>query len=484
MTTAQVLDPTSRPSPGDHRADDDPAADSTSNLSDRSQLQMREDTTQARIMIVDDEPVNVDVVVKYLRGFGYSRFVTTTEPKQALALLRESKPDLLLLDIMMPELNGLELLRQIRGDGRWQFLPVIILTAYCDPENRRQALERGVTDFLSKPIDPNELAPRIRNVLAAKAHQDNLLQYAKQLESDVRKKSDELLEARYEAESRYQAGKAEIATDVLHNVGNALNSVNVAVDLVGYTLRESRLPALQRVAELMQANSKKIGKFMQKDQRGRVLPSYLAELSDALMNERELSLREIDVLHKHLEHIKAVVATQQKYAKLCNVMEPTSLVELLGDVEELLGAAVTNHCVRIVRHEMDAPPIKTDRQKLLQVIVNVVKNAIESSSEAHPDGGGRVELRIGTDDRGHAFVQVRDNGVGLTRETLANIFTHGFTTKADGNGFGLHSCANILKELGGAVQVDSDGPNTGATFTITLPIDDQPRGQREASHVS
>jgi two-component system sensor histidine kinase ChiS len=433
-------------------------------------LMLDEDRASARIMIVDDEPVNINVVVKYLRSFGYSDFVSTTEPQKALVLLRESKPDLLLLDIMMPQINGLELLRQIRSDGRWQSLPVIILTAYCDPSNRREALERGVTDFLAKPVDPNELAPRIRNVLAAKANQDKLLQYTKQLERDIHDKTEALVEARHKAEHRYLAGKAEIATDVLHNVGNALNSVNVAADLIAYTLRESRLPAVKQVADLLLANEKRIGKFMQKDERGQVLPSYLGELADALRQEREMSLREIDVLSKHLEHIKAVVATQQKYAKLCNVMEPTSIPELLDDAEELLGSSFTKHGVAVVRHEMDTPSIKTDRQKLLQVLVNVLKNAMESSSQTSSAPHGRVEIRLGVKQPNQVFIEIRDNGVGIAEANLAKIFTHGFTTKKAGNGFGLHSCANILSELGGTIKAESDGPNSGAIFTLKLPL--------------
>lgn len=435
-----------------------------------------DDATSARIMIVDDEPVNIDVVIKYLRSFGYSEFVATTKPEEAMALLRESKPDLLLLDIMMPHTNGLELLRQIRSDGRLIHLPVIILTAYCDPSNRKQALERGVTDFLSKPIDPHELAPRIRNVLAAKAHHDNLLRYAKQLECDVHEKAKALDEARHSAERRYLAGRAEIATDVLHNVGNALNSVNVAVDLIGYTLKESRLPTVKQVAELLLANKAKIGKFMQKDKRGRVLPSYLDELADVLLGERETSLQEIDVLKRHLEHIKAVVATQQKYAKLCNVMEPTSLAELINDAKELLNSTLARRDVEIVHHETDAPTIMSDRQKLLQVLVNVLKNAIESCSETDSASNGRVEIRVGASQPNYVFIEIRDNGAGIAKENMAKLFGHGFTTKRSGNGFGLHSCANILKELGGTINAKSDGLNAGATFTINLPHEHKSEG--------
>lgn len=424
----------------------------------------------ACIMVVDHDPQNVESVVEQLSRCGFRNFVTTCEPQKTLELVHETKPDLL-LDIVMPQMSGLDILQQIRASEQTRYLPVIILTRCSNLALRRQALERGAADLLAEPVDSQELALRIRGVLNVKSYQDDLLKYAQQLEGDVRHKNEALVEARQEADYRYFAGKAEIATDVLHNVGNALNSINVAVDLVRYTLGESRVPALKRVSGLLLANTKSIGKFMKKDKRGRVLPSYLDELADALEKERQCSLTEIELLKKHLEHIKAVVATQQKYARLCNVMEPTSLSELVDDAEELVGSSLSKHGVKIVRGQMDVPPVRTDKQKVLQVLVNVLKNAIESSTEANQQGMARVEVQLGTDAPNHVSIEVRDNGVGIAKENMAKIFTHGFTTKKQGNGFGLHSCANIMKELGGTIHAHSDGPQTGATFALRLPLE-------------
>jgi len=120
-----------------------------------------------------------------------------------------------------------------------------------------------------------------------------------------------------------------------------------------------------------------------------------------------------------------------------------------------------------------APSVETDRNKLLQVVVNVLKNAIESSSEANGPDLGRVTVRLGVNDLGRAFIEIRDNGVGITKDDMAKIFVHGFTTKTNGNGFGLHSCANIMRELGGTIEVDSGGRKKGAVFTLTLPLEHQ-----------
>jgi DNA-binding response OmpR family regulator len=421
-------------------------------------------------MLVDDEPLNNLVLEKRLRSIGYEHIVCTTDPTQVLDMIRREPPDLLLLDIMMPQLNGLDLLRQIRDEEELRFLPVIILTAFCDEDNRHEGLEAGANDFLPKPVDARELAARVRNVLAFKERQDQLFRTAQQLKAEIGQRTEELAAARHAAEVRYLAGKAEIATDVLHNVGNALHSVNVAVNLLAYTLRESKLPSLKRATDLLLENAGNPARFLTKDERGRILPSYLADLAENLLEEREGSLREIELLTKHLAHINAVVATQQRYARLCNVCEPVALADLLRDAEELLSSGLARHAVEVTRDYRNVPVVSTDQQKLLQVAVNVIKNAFQSVRQQHPDGGGRIALALRPDGPAQVSIEVRDNGVGIAREHLTKIFGHGFTTKKDGNGFGLHSCANIMKELGGAIDAQSGGPGQGAVFSITVPV--------------
>ncbi|MCA9246651.1 MAG: response regulator [Planctomycetales bacterium] len=138
-----------------------------------------------RIMIIDDEPINVKVARKYLEREGYLEFVTTTEPEKAFDLILEKLPDVILLDIMMPQVSGLQMLEQIRRDDRTNDLPVIILTASTDKQTKLDALNLGATDFLNKPVDPTELAPRVRNALCVKAHQDHLANYAWEMELEV-----------------------------------------------------------------------------------------------------------------------------------------------------------------------------------------------------------------------------------------------------------------------------------------------------------
>lgn len=150
----------------------------------------------ARIMIVDDEPINVKVVRKFLESTGYRNFVTTNDATQTLALLEQQQPDVLLLDIMMPHVSGLEILQRLQEQR--STVPVIVLTAVDDQRVRQQALDLGAADFLTKPIDVTDLIPRVRNVLAAKAYRDHLQNYAQELEQQVAERTRQLERSRHE----------------------------------------------------------------------------------------------------------------------------------------------------------------------------------------------------------------------------------------------------------------------------------------------
>jgi len=424
----------------------------------------------ARVMMVDDEPINIKVVQKFLQSAGHQHFLDTTDSTKAVEIIRSELPDVVLLDIMMPQVNGLEILRMIRSDRALLHIPVIILTAYCDPQTKREALESGATDFLAKPVDPSELIPRVRNALVVKAHHDHLTKYAERLEGEVMQCSKQLVASREEAELRYLAGKAEIATDVLHNVGNALHSLNISTNVLHEIHQNSKLPFLQKVAQLTNDHAENLPEFFTDDERGRVIPAYLLELADVLRQEREQIIQEVDSLSKHLTHVNAVVETQQKYANVHGVEELVSLEVLLADAEELSGITQNTCAIEVNRHYAELPDIFIDKQKLLQILVNVIKNAQESALQMHPGGGGRIDISLQQSDQHLVQISIADNGVGISPEFHVRIFSHGFTTKPAGHGFGLHSCANFAKDLGGSMSVHSDGEGRGATFVLTLPL--------------
>jgi putative two-component system response regulator len=157
-----------------------------------------EPTLAGKIMIVDDEIANILVVEKYLESAGYRSFETTSDSTAAIQLLESSQPDVLLLDVNMPNVNGIQILETIRNSPSWEHLPVLILTANTEPRIKLTCLELGATDFLLKPIDPMDLTPRVRNALQAKSYQDRLKHHATELELKVEQRTRELEESRRE----------------------------------------------------------------------------------------------------------------------------------------------------------------------------------------------------------------------------------------------------------------------------------------------
>jgi PAS domain S-box-containing protein len=272
-----------------------------------------------------------------------------------------------------------------------------------------------------------------------------------------------------------QAGMAEVATNVLHNVGNILNSINISASLVIERIKQSKAPGVSRLAVLLQEKGPAVGEFLANDERGRRIPEYLTSLGEQLLADQKMALEELASLRDNLEHIKDTVAMQQSYAKLCGVTETIAVVDLVEDSLRLNAGAFVRHGVTLLREFSEVPPITVDKHKVLQILVNLVRNAKYACDES-----GRsdklITLRIEKAPAG-VRICVIDNGVGIAKENMSRIFTHGFTTRASGHGFGLHSGALAAQELGGTLLVMSDGPGCGATFILELPC-----GPSQAAH--
>jgi PAS domain S-box-containing protein len=264
-----------------------------------------------------------------------------------------------------------------------------------------------------------------------------------------------------------QAGMAEVATNVLHNVGNILNSVNISASLVIERVKQSKGPGVSRLAALLQEKGAAAAEFIAHDERGKRIPEYLASLGEQLASDQKMTLEELASLRDNLEHIKDTVAMQQSYAKLCGVTETVAVADLVEDSLRLNAGAFVRHGVTLHREFSEVPPITVDKHKVLQILVNLVRNAKYACDES-----GRADklltLRIESAPAG-VRICVIDNGVGIPPENIPRLFTHGFTTRASGHGFGLHSGALAAQELGGTLRVMSDGPGRGATFILELP---------------
>jgi signal transduction histidine kinase len=276
-------------------------------------------------------------------------------------------------------------------------------------------------------------------------------------------------------EAARQSGMAEIASNVLHNVGNVLNSVNVSTGLIVASVKKSSAASLGRVVALLREHAHDLGAFITHDARGKHVPEFLAHLSEQLMAEQQAIISEVDSLLEDVEHIKEIVAMQQSYAKIGGAKEIINVVNLVEMSIRMNETALKRHRVEIIREFEKVPLMNVERHKILQILINLLRNSKNACSESDR-ADKRLTVRVANGE-GRIKISMLDNGIGIPPENLARIFTHGFTTRKDGHGFGLHSSVLAAKEMGGSLTVHSDGPGQGAAFTLELPCP-----AREDSH--
>ncbi len=265
-----------------------------------------------------------------------------------------------------------------------------------------------------------------------------------------------------------QAGMAEVATGVLHNVGNVLTSVNLTINDVIDRLRTSRLSHLHRVAQTLQRESPRLSAYLQDDPAGRQLPEFLIKLDEHLAAENARLQADMESLSSHFDHIRDIVVTQQSSAKLFGVTETLSPEQLLEDALRLHHDSLSRHGIALSRAFATTVSVQADRHRVLQILVNLIKNA-KDAILAQPGGARCITVRSALAADGRIALAVEDSGHGIAAETLPKLFRHGFTTKPDGHGFGLHSAVLAAREMGGDLQAASDGVGRGATFTLLLP---------------
>jgi len=290
------------------------------------------------------------------------------------------------------------------------------------------------------------------------------------LEQRVKQRTQELKEVQAELiTTARQAGMAEIATNVLHNVGNVLNSVNVSAGLVSSQVHASKALGLGKVVELMNEHAEDLGDFLTQDQKGKMLPGYLSKLAKVVATERQSIIEELAHLTKSVDHIKDIVAAQQTYAGASSVFERFQIDDLVEDAVRISAGALSRHQVTVLKEFDDVPALLLDKHRVLQILVNLISNA-KHALNGVPGRERQITLRLHRAQGDAIQIQVADNGEGIAPENLTRIFTHGFTTHKDGHGFGLHSCVLAAHEMGGSLTAHSDGFGKGATFTLELPI--------------
>lgn len=310
----------------------------------------------------------------------------------------------------------------------------------------------------------------IRDITVRKQAEEALRRSNDELEERVRERTRELREAQQQALAlARQAGMAELATNILHNVGNVLNSVNTSTAILGEGLRGLRIEPVARTADLLEQRGADLSAFLSSDERGRRVPELLRKLGEHLAGQRDEMLSMTEELQRHVDHIRTIVEMQQSYALGAVMIEETSLADLVEDALRIHAAALARHRISVERDLAVLPPVLADKHRVLQILLNLMSNAKYALDKVSPEAR-RLLLRIERAPEERVRLQVIDSGEGIDPALLTRIFQHGFSNRTGGHGFGLHSCAMAARALGGSLSAHSEGLGKGATFTLEIPF--------------
>ena len=285
----------------------------------------------------------------------------------------------------------------------------------------------------------------------------------KETEFELRKTHERLLSA-----SR-RAGMAEIASNVIHNVGNVLNSVNVSLSLSKTAVKKCGVENLIKAADLLQ-DSKDEPNFLSENPKGKVLPEFLHMSAESLIKMQSSVVEELTLLGRNLDHIKTIVSMQQQYAGAAAVTEILRLTSLVDDAIQIGQYTREEFNVSIKTDFLVDIEVETDKHRVLQILVNLIRNAKHACEDATHDQPKQICVTVDQPTPDFFMIEVSDNGIGIEEKNLTSIFNHGFTTKKNGKGFGLHSSANTAKEIGGSLIATSAGKGEGAAFVLSLPL--------------
>ncbi len=338
-----------------------------------------------------------------------------------------------------------------------------------DLEHRVKVISRDELGYLAHCF--NKMAEDLSNTTTSIDNLNREIAERKRREEELKEVHKQLLSA------SHRAGMAEVATDVLHNVGNVLNSINVTASFIRNKLSNERAGDLRKVADIVEEHSDDLGTFFTEDRRGRHIPRYLSEAGRLIANEQEAIAEKLRSLGRNIEHINEIVRAQQAYAGAGGVEILANIRDIIEDAVQINGAGLRRHGVRF---ELDVPPLPSiylDKQHVLQILVNLVSNSKYALSKSE-NSENLLSVRCHRYGRDRLRIEVSDNGVGIAKENLDKIFRHGFTTKENGHGFGLHGSALAAREMDGSLTCRSDGPGCGATFVLELPFKPKETKQR------
>lgn len=387
------------------------------------------------ILIVDDNKTIHKFLAGMLTKANY-QVIEAFEAAEGLRLAKDEQPDLILLDVMIPGMDGFEMIRWLKSDSATADIPVIFLSARVQTENKVKGLEMGAADYLSKPVDRAELTARIRTHIKLKHQEEALREYTQNLEKMVEERTKQLIH------SDRLASLGTLAAGIVHEINNPTTFIS--------------------------GNLQTMETFW-----GKIVP-YLKNHPQAKDDPKiEYILKEypamIESVRKGADRITGIVAGLKTFSRKDTTHKsPTDVNECIEEALNLTHNRL-KYYVRVEKNlDPNLPRVWADSQQLIQVFVNLMINA----SDAIGENQGRLRITSRSTANGRMELSFVDNGQGMSPEVKDKIFNPFFTTKSagEGTGLGLSITHGIIRDHEGTIEVNSE-PDQGTTFVLTLPTE-------------
>jgi signal transduction histidine kinase len=383
----------------------------------------------SRILVVDDQLANLRILETVLDIAGYKNIRCLNDSREVLRVVAEISPDLIMLDLHMPHMSGLEVLDQLaKVIPQDDYVPVLVLTGDASSGAKEQALSRGAHDFLSKPLNRTEVQLRVQNLLQSRSLHLQLKTQNVSLEQQVRERTDlveQLGRAKEEAE-RANHAKSEFLSRMSHELRTPLNAI------LGF-------------AQLLEMNA------LRPEQRG-----WLSHIRNGGQHLLELINEVLDVAR-----IEA--------GRVSISLEPVALQPVIESALDLIGPLASQRGIAIRRHTAVGSEwrVMADQQRLKQVLLNLLSNGVKYNVE-----NGRMDISCESRPSGLVRISVSDTGPGISTENQARLFQpferlQEEKTYVEGTGLGLSLCRGLMEAMGGRIGVDS-APGEGSTFWVEL----------------
>jgi two-component system sensor kinase FixL len=361
--------------------------------------------------------------------------------------------------------------------ARWQPHIERLLGAACTPGDAGRVVVHAEPAVFEEPPPPGQDAPHRETTMHPMVGSDHRVAGVTVFSRDIteRKRSEAELRRLNQDLMRIsrEAGMAAVASEVLHNAGNVLNSTGVSVAMLQRHLAGLRVDHLTRAVAMLDQHADDLDAFVRDDPRGKPLLALLRGLGPHFEQQRQQLDAEVTALQGSIEHLTRVIHAQQSHARALGVLESVSVDALVEEALELQGQSSAELGIALEREIPALPRLYIDKHKAIEILVNLVGNARHALRDSgRPDKRLRVRAEAAGDAASgpeRVRIHIEDNGVGIDPKHRDELFRLGFTTKRNGSGIGLHSSANAAQQLGGSITFHSDGPGQGARFTLELP---------------